>query len=389
MPTYLARRSPSSLSLRWLFFAPLAPLATLALASCSGGGGAATPAPATPGNPPQQQPQQPTQPGQAAFARLWAPNYAAGELRAWNRGSLQADRENSPDVTITLPVGTGPNALTFGPDGAMWVSDVSNDRLLRFGRAQLATSGSPVPEIVIDTDGTSIDDPIGIRFDAQGNLWVACGGKVEMFEPGNLDQSGPTTANRTLTYPGADLPAGLLFDSSGNLWVTNASYTVANNFVAVFTPAQLATAGNVEPQLVIESTSFALCEGIQFDRNGDLWVASNDGLNVSRFTAAQVAVPAIAEPTPRELTPVAALTSDLDGTPSGRTVRKAGGIVFDSDGNLFVNSQRGALFGTDSAILQFRAAQLTFTQGQNVPAAVLVSRSTSNPGFGGLLLELP
>jgi streptogramin lyase len=381
----LVRRSASPSSPRRSLLARFAPLAALLVAACSGGGGDGSTPPPQNNPPPPQPPQQP--PAPAAFSRLWVPNFNAGELRAWNRASLQADRDNSPDVTITLPGGTGPNALTFGPDGALWVTDFSNDRLLRFGRAQLATSGAPTPEVVIDSDGTSIDDPVGLQFDAQGNLWLACGGRVEMFVPTNLDQSGPTTPNRVVSWPGLDIPAGLVFDTAGNLWVTNASFTVANNFVVALTPTQLATGGLVTPQLVIASATFALIEGIQFDRNGDLWVASNDGFVVARFPAANVALPAQADS--RALAPIAALSSDIDDTAAGRTVRKPGGIVFDRDGNLFVNSQRGPQFGTSSGVLQFRAAQLGFTQSQNVPAAVLVSRSTSNPGFGGLVLELP
>lgn len=359
----------------------------LTLAACSGGGGSSPPSTPSPAPQPQPQPQPPN-PSAAAFARLWVPHYNAGELRAWNRASLQADRDNAPDVVVTLPGGTGANAVLFEPTGALWVTDNANDRLLKFGAAQLQASGQPTPQVVIDTDGTSLDDPIGLAFDRADNLWVAVGGRVEMYEPDNLDDSGPTTPNRVLENAQFDLPAQLLFDAAGNLWVANASFTQAQNAVMVFTPAQLAAGGVQEPQLVIRSDAFALIEGMQFDRAGNLWVASNDGLSVARFAAAQVVVPAPAES--RRLTPTGSLEADADDTATGRSVRKPGGIAFDRDGNLFVNSQRGAVNADLSAVLFFTAAQLAgLTGGQAMRCNVLVARATSNPGFGGLALQLP
>ena len=110
-------------------------------------------------------------------------------------------------------------------------------------------------------------------------------------------------------------------------------------------------------------------------------------LDVARFAASEIALPAL--PETRTLAPTASLEADIDDTPSGRTVRKAGGIVFDRDGNLFVNSERGPMGGNDSAVLRFDPTLLGFVGAMATPASTLISRSTSNPGFGGLALELP
>jgi ligand-binding sensor domain-containing protein len=208
-----------------------------------------------------------------------------------------------------------------------------------------------------------------------------------MYVPTNLDDSGPTTPNRVIGAAGIVVSAEITFDAAGNLWMTSASDVPANNSVVAFTPAQQAAGGVQVPALRLRSTAFALVEGLRFDASGSLWVASNDGLNIARFAAAAVAVPANAET--RDVVPVASLESDADGTAAGRTVRKAGGIVFDRDGNLFVNSERGDAGGTESGLLQFAASQLAFSGPQQVKARVLVAGSTSNPGFGGMALELP
>lgn len=358
----------------------------LALAACNSGGGAAAgnaggapaPTPAPPANPPNAQP---------AFARLWLPNFNAAELRTWNRASLLADRDNAPDVVVRLPNGSRPNAATFDATGNLYVTDNQNARILLFTRAQLQVSGQPTPAVVIDTDGTSLQNAIGLAFDRDSNLWVAAGGRLEMYEPENLDDSGPTTPNRVVTAAGLGLPADLTFDAGGNLWLSNASFTAAQNSVVVFTPDQLAAGGQQVPRLVLRSNAFALIEGLRFDAQGSLWVASNDGLNIAKFAAADLVLPAT--PATRNLVPAASLTANGDDAPTGRSVRKPGGIVFDSDGSLWVNSQRGNQGGTDSGLLQFTAAQLAFSGPAAVPANVLVRSATSNPGFGGMVLELP
>ncbi|MEO6593859.1 MAG: hypothetical protein ABIP94_03805 [Planctomycetota bacterium] len=353
----------------------------------AGGGGTAGggSAPVNPGSPGGGT--NPTPPTPApAFVRLWVPNYNAGELRAWNRSSLLADRDGQPDVVVKLPPGSRPNAATFDATGALWVTDSLNARLYKYGRAQLAAGGEPTPLIVIDSNGTSLLNSIGLAFDRSDNLWVAAGGRLEMYQPDNLDESGPTTPSRVLTTAGLDVPAGIVFDTAGNLWLSNASFTPANNSVLVFTPDQQVAGGTQAARLTLRSTAFALIEGIRFDTAGDLWISSNDGLNLSRFSGASITVPA-ANAT-RAVTPVASLEADANDTPTGRSVRKPGGIVFDVEGNLFVNSERGATGGLDSSVLRFTAQQLTFVGPQTTQAATVIARSTSNPGFGGLALEL-
>ncbi len=352
----------------------------LLVAACSSGGGAAPGAIIPPAPVPI-----PTPAPVPAFARLWLPNFNAGEVRAWNRASLLTDRSDAPDIVIRLPNGSRPNAATFDATGNLYVTDNQNARILLYGRAQIQASGQPAPQVVIDTDGTSLANAIGLAFDRDSNLWVAVAGKLEMYTPENLDESGPTTPNRTVQAAGLELPADITFDAAGNLWMTNASGTVANNSIVVFTAAQLAAGGLQVPQLRLRSTAFALVEGLRFDASGSLWVSSNDGLNVAKFAAAAVALPAAAAT--RDVLPVASLEADVDDTAAGRTVRKPGGLVFDRDGNLWVNSERGDAGGNDSALLQFSAAQLGFTGPQQTKAAVRVASATSNPGFGGMVLE--
>jgi secreted PhoX family phosphatase len=185
------------------------------------------------------------------------------------------------------------------------------------------------------------------------------------------------------------MPADIQFDPAGNMWVSSASQTNNLNSICVFNPSQVATGGLQAPHLRITSPMFTLVEGIRFDSRGDLWVSCNNSSRVLRFSAASVAVPAVASTDPRALDPVGFLESDANDTAAGRTVRKPGGIVFDNVGNMFINSERESAADA-SGVLHFSAQQVTgITNGQTVQARVLIARSTSNPGFGGLALERP
>ena len=356
------------------------PVALAAVLAACGSGGGGTGAPASNGGPAT------TPPAAAAFVRMWSPNYNQGEMRAWSYASLQADRTDDPDVVVILPAGTRPNAATFDATGAMWVTDNANNRLLKFSRDQIQISGTPTPRVVIDTDGTSLRAPIGLAFDRLDNLWVAVDQRIEKYVPSNLDNSGPTTPNGTISATGFQFPADITFDAAGNLWLSNASTTVANNAVFVFTPSQQTAGGLQTPRLKLQSLAFALIEGLRFDAAGALWVASNDGLNVARFAATSVALPLAAET--RTLVPEASLEADANDTALGRTVRKPGGMVFDRDGNLWINSERGTAGDFQSGLVRFTSAQRTFIGPRQVLASVLVRNSTSNPGFGGMCLEL-
>jgi sugar lactone lactonase YvrE len=208
-----------------------------------------------------------------------------------------------------------------------------------------------------------------------------------MFTPADLAQSQRTTPTRVLVPDRVDIPAGITFDRAGNLWMTDASFTLDRNFVLAFTPQDQTIGGLRAPILRLSSGAFALVEGLQFDARGDLWVANNDGFTVVRFAAARLELPF--GPSVRTLAPDTALESDADDSPTGRTVRKPGGLAFDRDGNLFVNSQRGANPSDISAVVQFSAAQLAaLEQPDAVQARTIISFASANPGFGGLALEM-
>lgn len=129
--------------------------------------------------------------------------------------------------------------------------------------------------------------PDGIAFDKDDNLWIADTGFnrvlkfVEPFTTGEnatmvLGHDSFTATDPALSPTGLDQPYGMVFDGEGNLWVSD---TNNNRIVEYKSPLT----NNEQAAVVIGSPSFdkgvypttasslAAPYGISFDKYGDLW----------------------------------------------------------------------------------------------------------------------
>ncbi len=154
-----------------------------------------------------------------------------------------------------------PGAMTFDASGDLWVGDRSNHRVLEFvppftngmnaslviGQSDFATNTASNPP----TQG-SMNQPRGLEFDSQGNLWVADAQNnrvlefVPPFSKGMnattvLGQTSFTTKTSNTTQSGLLRPWGLAFDPSGNLWVGDAENNRVLEFVPPFSTGMMAT----------------------------------------------------------------------------------------------------------------------------------------------------
>ena len=143
--------------------------------------------------------------------------------------SLGSDGVKTPDVIIDSPsfgnTFPGPTALAFDADGNLRVSIVGEDKVVKSPGSALDTPGVSSPVAAVEEGG--ISGAQGIAFDSAGNLWVAAGGAstVVRINAAHLADSG-TGADLTITAlsPGPVIgtlasPIGLAFDANGNLWV--------------------------------------------------------------------------------------------------------------------------------------------------------------------------
>ena len=199
----------------------------------------------------------PTSTGEAATA-VWgqpdfngyAPNNAGGNVTG------------GPTKTTLNFYGTGCNQYAAGVAvdnwGNLWVTDKSNCRVLRFPAPNPGTANPGLPSTTADMvlgqsnftnatvgDGTSLNgfyEPVAVRVDSQGNVYVADGtpsgcpvnGRVLVYKPtGSVIGSGQPLYGSIATSaaPSADFqfgqtyvnrPVGLEWDPpTGNLWVTD------------------------------------------------------------------------------------------------------------------------------------------------------------------------
>jgi poly(3-hydroxybutyrate) depolymerase/streptogramin lyase len=215
---------------------------------------------------------------------LFAANFETGTIRGYSRGQVGSSGSPVPLASIILPTGTKPNDLAFDAAGNLWVTDRQNSRLLRFAPSQIASSGSPTPSVVIDAAyvnsiaANSLEFPVALTFAPNGDLWVTNeANRVVRFPASSLNASGTPQPDRVLTQ-GLNFPGGVAVDGAGNLWVSN----YFGNSVARFTPTDTA------PSYVLNQGLNAPV-GLEFDSGGDLYVGlggASSGIAV--FTANQL-----------------------------------------------------------------------------------------------------
>ncbi len=165
-----------------------------------------------------------------------------------------------------------PRTVAVDAGGNLWVADTGNHRLLRFAASSLNNPDPPPADMVIGQKdffsgaanrgaqtitAAGFDTPVGLVFDAQGNLWVADFNNTRVLQfaaplgPATPDPAAvnvigepnfstrgapPQPSNATLSGP-----AGLAIDSAGNLYIA----VPGDNRVLIFSLASTAGAQNV------------------------------------------------------------------------------------------------------------------------------------------------
>jgi streptogramin lyase len=242
---------------------------------------------------------------------------------------LQFSNNGPPAVILQFPVTLGFNIDATAPavdvDGNLWIANDNSNTVVGLTPAQLGTSGSPTPAVILSGAALS-GAPYALAFDSDRDLWVANinSGTIVKFTRAQLRTTGTPTPVVTLTDTTQGFtagPSGLAFDREGNLWVAN---NVANTLVK-YPASHLRTDG--QPTVTITGASFNFPEEIAFDESGNLWVANTAAGNVQgtivEFAADAIRVSGSPNPV-RTLIPPG---SNIGTVPTG--------VAFDDDGNLW------------------------------------------------------
>lgn len=296
--------------------------------------------------------------------RLWVPG-ASATLHGFDGAQLAAGGADPGSVTIT-GAGAGPFNTAFDAGGNMWVADFGGSALLFYSVDQLGASGSGPPDATITDDGSgSLDGPVGLAFDANGNLWVGnfIGNTLVQYSAATLAAAvaagGSSSPPTDVTVSSAELvgPYGHALDSDGNLWVANNGGGTLVQFAA----ADLAASGAPTPtESTNAKTSGTLVNprAPAFDADGNLWVASRGTDELVQYTLDSTT----GDPTAQ---------ADVSVTPADPS-----GLAFDNAGDLWVAD------GVGNAVLKFTSADLLDGGG-----ATAVTSLTGAGDFGGVLIS--
>ncbi|TLX93406.1 MAG: hypothetical protein E6K91_08710, partial [Thaumarchaeota archaeon] len=204
-----------------------------------------------------------------------------------------------------------PEGIAFDPDGNLWVAD-TNNKLLEFkhpfsnGQDAALTLGNITQNSGVTA--STINSPLGIAFDKDGNLWVADSGSYRILRfnaPFSDNQDASlvlghqdfTTGGEGVASGASSFrdPYGITFDSQGNLWVADSGNNRVLEFVPPFTNDQNAS-------LLLGQTSFnagaidsaghtinSLYQphGMAFDKYGNLWVVDSANNRILAYKSNQ------------------------------------------------------------------------------------------------------
>ena len=123
--------------------------------------------------------------------------------------------------TIATGLG-GPNAVAFDPNGNLYVTEATNNDLLKFAAPAGSAAGIKV--------ASGFTTPTGVSTDASGSVFVVDSGS------GNLDRfpvSGGIFGSKTIVGGSILNPVGVGVDSSGNLLVTDTVDKTVNQVARV------------------------------------------------------------------------------------------------------------------------------------------------------------
>jgi sugar lactone lactonase YvrE len=222
----------------------------------------------------------------------------AGVVSSFAGTSGQAGSTNGtgPAARFNQPTG-----LARASTGVIHLSDTGNATLRQIGTDAAVTTfaGSPGSRGNTDATGTSatFSSPIGLAFDASGNLVVA--------DKMNHTLRRITPAGVTSTFAGAagvsgtdnsavptsarfNNPSGVAIDSAGNLYIAD----TFNHTIRKITPAGLVTtfAGVEQSSGTTDGTGpsalFNSPTGLALDASGNIYVADTANATIRRITPA-------------------------------------------------------------------------------------------------------
>ncbi len=166
-----------------------------------------------------------------------------------------------------------PGAITVGPDGALWFVQPGTEQVGR-----ISTAGA-VREVSIAVGSCSAglgSDPVGIASGSNGDLWVT----EARDSPGEIAEIDPTSDSVTQNCLSYDLPYAITAGSDGALWFTYDSQYIGRITTAGSSGAIAASSVSTQQMPIVSGP------------DGNLWVGiTGSPSTLDRVTVGDVLTP--------------------------------------------------------------------------------------------------
>ncbi len=252
-----------------------------------------------------------------------------------------------------------PEGLAFDNSGNLWVVDTGFNRVLMF--APPFTNGKSATLVIgqenlTSTDpalsATGLDQPYGMAFDNDGNIWVADTNNNRIVEYRTPFVTGET-ASVVIGSPSFDkgvypttasslaAPYGMAFDTSGNLWAVDYYDNRILEYKQPFKDHMNASLVIGQPDFTTNSDGSTpnrtnLPSSIAFDSTGNLWVTDSLNNRVLEFTK-----PFSTDESASLVIGQKNFTENLSGI-TNDSLNTPYGITFDKSGNLWITDGNNA-----------------------------------------------
>lgn len=285
---------------------------------------------------------------------LWVTDFPANAVDMFAAGTLNSS-PTTPTARLTSGL-NGPVGLAFDASGNLWVANNNGSTVVEYAASSLTSS----PRVTA-TISSGLNLPWGLAFDPHGNLWVANNGAGTVTEYAAPALTSDPAAEATISVSGV---YDVAFDADGNLWAVSGSGAVTEYQAS-------ALASNPSPAATIH-TGLSSPQHLAFDACGNLWVGAQElnvtppGRVVERFAAASL----WSDPAP------AATVTTSGGAPVG--------VALDVRGNLWVTHQ-----GTPAGVEEFAAASVVGTGSPSPTATLGGFQSAQESAFDPPPYDLP
>ncbi len=210
-------------------------------------------------------------------------------------------------LSIFVSAGSGglnnPCGMVFGQDGNLYVSNCGTESVDRFQGPLGAAPGSPLPAAgqsgatFVASGSGGLAGPNELTFGPNGNLFVSNGLPVAAITNNNYGvlEYDATSGNFITTYiaqgaGGLDIPRGLAFDQEGRLYVADFGTNAIHRYDSQ---------GNyLDDPVTSSASSLQVPIGMVFNSAGALLVSSRDGNAVDQYNSGVVVTLSVASSTP-------------------------------------------------------------------------------------------